>query len=158
RTFRQFVSIILTLGLLMGIPMAQDATPVSAQETEAEDVSASGLRALIEQLASDGEIVSDQFVRNLFNQLTDVEHYEDKGVYQKAVKPMSGFMGVVERLSTVGSMNESRTEQISEYASELSHKWDTTFDSNRAMESLWNLSVDIGPRIAGEQGERDAAN
>src|SRR5699024_1525670 len=113
RTFRQFVSIILTLGLLMGIPMAQDATPVSAQETEAEDVSASGLRALIEQLASDGEILSDQFVRNLFNQLTGVEHYADKGVYQKAVKHMGGFMDLVEQLTTVGIMTESANEQIS---------------------------------------------
>src|SRR5699024_8534936 len=75
-----------------------------------------------------------------------------------AVKHMGGFMDLVNQLTTLGIITESGSDQITEYADQLTHKWDTTFDANRAMNVLWNLSVDIGPRVAGMQGERDAAN
>lgn len=158
RTFRPIIALLLAFGLLLGFSTPQgDVAPVVAASA-VEDVSSEGLRELIDELAKEGEILSDQLVRNLYNLLTGVEHYVNKAEYEKAVRHMSGFNDLVNQLHALGIVTENGHSQMTSYANELARKWDMIYDSNRAMKTLYDLSVEIGPRAPGTDAEKEAAH
>src|SRR5699024_9641819 len=96
--------------------------------------------------------------RSLKNHVQGLTHYFDQGNYEKATKHIDGFIDLVEQLYAIDIVSEQAEQNLVAYAKTLQQSWTMTFDANRVMATLKDLSVNIGPRVAGADGEKEAAN
>ncbi|WP_176448330.1 glycoside hydrolase family 3 N-terminal domain-containing protein [Lentibacillus sp. CBA3610] len=120
--------------------------------------SAEDIMATVDQLEDDGAFASDTAPRALNQHLTAVSHYEDQEADEKVVKHMQGFNDLLDHQLENELISASAYDVLQSQGDALIEKWEAfAFDSERAMAHLEHLSVDIGPRVAGEEGEQEAA-
>ncbi len=160
RRFGAFMSAVLISSTLVGFsPKSMDYNytsnnAITQEETEASIVN---MQALIDSLEKDGEFASPAVSRALKTHITAVGHYESSKSYKKAIKHMESFHVLLNNYVTKGMISENAANLLRDYADALISKWDAIFDSARVMDYLHQLSVEIGPRVAGTDGERKAA-
>jgi hypothetical protein len=109
---------------------------------------------LVENLAAD-EQLND--ARPLLMHLTAVDQFEQQGETDKVIRHMESFELLLTHQLDNEMMSAYAYENLSAYTDFIIHKWEWSFDSNRAMQHISYLSQDIGPRVAGADSEREAA-
>ncbi|MFS0646423.1 M20/M25/M40 family metallo-hydrolase [Siminovitchia sp. 179-K 8D1 HS] len=163
RRFGTLISFILILSLLMGFsPKHPDFdftnqidSPVIAQDDA--DVSIANMKALMENFQKDGEFATPSAYRLLSTHVTAVGHYEESKSYKKAIKHMESFHILVNSQQANKLISDQAARILKDYADALIKKWEVIFDADRVMDYLRKLSVEIGPRVAGTEGEKKAA-
>lgn len=131
---------------------SDDGSPVD------EEVSVERLSEMIDEFEASGDIASEPMARSLKNHVQGLTHYFDQGNYEKATKHIDGFIDLVEQLYAIDIVSEQAEQNLVAYGKTLQQSWTMTFDANRVMATLKDLSVNIGPRVAGADGEKEAAN
>ncbi|GIN97243.1 hypothetical protein J6TS1_31130 [Siminovitchia terrae] len=160
RRFGAFLSAVLIGSTLVGfspksIEYNHTSSPaITQEETETSIVN---MQALLDRLEKDGEFSSAAVSRALKTHITAVGHYESSKSYKKAIKHMESFYVLLNSYGNKGMISENADNLLRDYADALISKWDTVFDSDRVMDYLHQLSVEIGPRVAGTKGEKKAA-
>jgi|GEM_PF-188871 len=120
--------------------------------------SAEDIKTLVGQLEDEGAFASDTAPRALMRHLDAVSHYEDQEADEKVIKHMQGFNDLLDHQQNNELISAEAYNLLQSQADALIAKWETfTFDSERAMAHLQHLSEEIGPRVAGEEGEQEAA-
>ena len=120
--------------------------------------SAESLKAIVDGFVDRGEIEGDATARLLQTHLTAVSRYESNEQAEKVVKHMESFQSLLDHQQDSGVISETAANILITYADQLIEKWDVAFDSQRVMDHLQHLSVDIGPRVAGSDEEKQAAD
>lgn len=163
RRFGTFISFMLILSLLMGFSPKQtdfdfmnhiDSSSVTQEET---DVSIANMKDLMENFQKDGEFATPAAYRLLSTHVTAVGHYEGSKSYKKAIKHMESFHTLLNSQQANKLISDEAAHILKDYADALIKKWEVIFDSDRVMDYIRALSVDIGPRVAGTEGEKKAA-
>src|SRR5699024_10576244 len=90
--------------------------------------------------------------------LTAVDQFEQQGEIDKVIRHMESFELLLEHQFDNEMMSEYAYENLTAYTAFIIDKWEGSFDSNRAMQHISYLSEDIGPRVAGADSEREAAD
>ncbi|MDQ0273793.1 M28 family peptidase [Cytobacillus purgationiresistens] len=124
---------------------------------EDRDASIANLYALIEKFEKDGEFASTAASRILKTHIAAVEHYEKNKSFKKAIKHMEGFQILLTSQEEGGLISENAAGALREYTDSLISNWEVIFDSERVMDHIRQLSVAIGPRVAGSSEEKQAA-
>ncbi|WP_164215723.1 M28 family peptidase [Virgibacillus sp. YIM 98842] len=122
------------------------------------DVSASGMKAFVELLDEQGAFENDRAVRALTTHLTAVEQYEDQQEIDKVIRHMESFKLLLTHQLDNGQITASAAAALQDYTDFLIAKWENVFNAGNAMDHLEYLSVDLGERVAGTDGEREAAS
>lgn len=122
-----------------------------------EGVSAAGIKSLVERFEDEGEFESATIARGLKNHLTAVDLFEKQQDADKVLKHMNSFILMLDQHNKNELISGKAYRILSSYANELIDLWTTDFDSEQAMTHIEYLSVDIGPRVAGTDAEREAA-
>lgn len=154
------IAIMLMFSILSGFVTAEQTVAASANDDGRAngEATAENLIEMIEQFEADGNITSEPIARSLKNHVQGLAHYFNQGNYEKASNHIDGFIDLLEQLHAMDIVSETAKEQLGTYATSLKQNWTMTFDSNRVMATLKDLSVHIGPRVAGADGEKEAAN
>ena len=90
---------------------------------DAEDISASGMRNLVESLADEGEFESETDVHLLTTHLTAVSHYEDKAQGDKVVKHMTSFKQLIDQLHENKLVSKKAYNALNKNADSVIEKW-----------------------------------
>src|SRR5699024_10921010 len=122
------------------------------------DVTVDDLKNVIEAATERGDIADDKTSRSLLTHLTALDHYTNQGQWQKAVEHMDGFGDMLRQYHQMEQISTNTAKILTVYKRYLTDQWDTAFDTSRAMDTIKGLSVDIGPRVAGSEEERQAAD
>ncbi|RST72736.1 M28 family peptidase [Siminovitchia acidinfaciens] len=160
RRFGTLMSAVLISSTLVGfspksIEYSQtSSTPIVQEESQASIVN---MQALIDRLEKDGEITSAAVARALKTHITAVGHYESSKSYKKAIKHMESFHVLLNNYEKTRMISGNAANLLSEYADALIGQWDVIFDSERVMDHIRELSVEIGTRVPGSEGEKQAA-
>lgn len=161
KRFSMLLSILLVATLLMGFSNPQASTSSDfnpIESTAATDISIDEMKSLIDQFTGEGEISNAAISRSLNTHLTGLEHYIDKGSWQKAAGHMNGFKQLISQFNQIGVVSDYAYETLNAFADTLAAEWNIVFDSNEVMKTIKDLSVDIGPRAPGSEAEKEAAN
>lgn len=118
---------------------------------------AENIKSLVERFEDEGAFTSEVAARALKTHMIAVDRFEKQGDTTKVVKHMNGFNLLLEHQVDNELISEQAAQILKGFSDGLTEEWITKFDSNRAMSNLWHLSVDIGPRVAGSESEREAA-
>lgn len=86
-------------------------------------LSAVGMKTLVEQLDSEGEITSDSITRLLATHLTAVSHYEDKEWRDKVLKHMDSFQLLVEKFKEDAVITEKAYSYLETESEKLIAHW-----------------------------------
>lgn len=121
------------------------------------DISANEIKSLIERLEDEGEFTSEIAARALKTHMVAVNRFEEQQDTIKVVKHMKSFHLLLDHQIDNELISTHAAQIIQEYTSDYLVKWSTKFDINLAMDNLRYLSVDIGPRVAGSESEKQAA-
>ena len=122
-----------------------------------DDVTADEIKSLVERFENEDEFADETAARALKTHLTAVGHFEEKGDAEKVVKHMESFIVLLDHQNENELMSGKAYRIIETYANELLDLWSFEFDSERAVEHIRYLSEDIGPRVAGTDEEKQAA-
>lgn len=123
---------------------------------DSEDVgSAANMMNLVENLAADEELNDS---RPLLMHLTAVDQFEQQGENAKVIRHLESFHLILEHQFNNEQMSAYAYENLTAYTDFIIHKWEWSFDADRAMQHISYLSEDIGPRVAGDDTEREAAD
>jgi hypothetical protein len=115
---------------------------------------AANMMNLVENLAADEELNDS---RPLLMHLTAVDQFEQQGATDKVIRHLESFELLLEHQFDNEMMSEYAYDNLTAYTDFIINKWEGSFDSNRAMQHISYLSEDIGPRVAGADSEREAA-
>jgi hypothetical protein len=115
---------------------------------------AANMMNLVENLAADEELND---TRPLLMHLTAVDQFEQQGAVDKVIRHMQSFELMLTHQFDNEQMSEYAYENLTAYTDFIINKWEGSFDSNRVMQHISYLSEDIGPRVAGADSEREAA-
>lgn len=118
---------------------------------------AANMKTLVSHFEDKGDIKDSQAAHDLNMHLTAVEHFEKKEAAKKVVKHMKGFKTLLNHQKENQLISERASSILDHYADYLIEKWDMDFDADKAMDHIRHLSVDIGPRVAGSDEEKEAA-
>ncbi|VEF49336.1 aminopeptidase [Bacillus freudenreichii] len=160
RRFGALMSAVLISSTLVGFsPKSIDYNHTSSTAIAQEEPQASivNMQALLDRLDKDGEFANATVARTLKTHITAVGHYESSKSYKKAIKHMESFHVLLNNFLAKRMVSENAANLLNEYADALIGQWDVIFDSDRVMDYLHELSVEIGPRVAGTEGEKKAA-
>lgn len=154
------IAFMLIFSLFSGLATIEQTAAAAADDggQTTEEATIEGLIEMIEQFETDGDITSEPIARSLKNHVQGLAHYFNQGNYGKAADHIDGFLDLLDQLHAMDIVSETAKEQLATYATSLKQNWTMTFDSNRVMATLKDLSVHIGPRVAGADGEKEAAN
>ncbi|WP_227002617.1 M28 family peptidase [Salicibibacter kimchii] len=157
-----FVSMGQPMMTVVPFLMDEEATynEVSAMPLENcgdPQVTASGLQTLVGQFDEDGEFEGEDASHSLDIHLEVVSHYENQEETEKVVEHMGGFHDLLDHQLGNGLISHEAFEILSDFANDLTENDEPTFDANRVMDHVEHLSVDIGERVAGSEGEAEAA-
>lgn len=119
--------------------------------------SVANMKALVAHFEAEGEFADDHASRSLQIHLTAVDQFEKKKAIGKIIKHMESFKRLLEQQKEKALISEYAFTALETYTDYVIEKWEFTFDSQRAMDHLRHLSVDIGPRVAGSDEEKEAA-
>lgn len=160
RRFGAIMSAVLISSTLVGFsPKSIDYNTTSSAAITQEDPQASivNMQALLDRLEKDGEITSAAVARALKTHVTAVGHYESSKSYKKAIKHMESFHVLINSYESKRMISANAAKLLNEYADALIGQWDVIFDSERVMDHIRELSVEIGTRVPGSEGEKQAA-
>ncbi|MFA1819688.1 M28 family peptidase [Virgibacillus oceani] len=147
--------------LMTVVPYLFDARATNTQIEgialyDSEDVgTAANMMNLVENLAADEELNDS---RPLLMHLTAVDQFEQQGEIDKVIRHMESFELLLEHQFDNEMMSAYAYENLTAYTAFIIEKWEGSFDSNRAMQHISYLSEEIGPRVAGADSEREAAD
>ncbi|MFJ7934587.1 M6 family metalloprotease domain-containing protein [Sporosarcina sp. NPDC096371] len=106
---------------------ATSETDASKTATESNvllnDISAAGIKALVERLQENGDITNATAARALTTHLTAVDRFEKQEAGDKVVKHMAGFKVLLEQQVKNGLITKEVSNTINGYAELLSQKW-----------------------------------
>ncbi|MFJ7934601.1 M28 family peptidase [Sporosarcina sp. NPDC096371] len=111
----------------------------------------------INYFKDDGDIQNESTVRALKMHLSAVNQFQKTGQTDKVIQHMQGFKQLLDNQRNNGVLSEVAFDVLNTYAQYVTGKIEGPFDADIAMEHVKRLSVDIGPREAGTQGEREGA-
>ena len=96
----------------------------TASETNVllNDISAAGIKALVERLQKNGDITNATAARALTTHLTAVELYEKQQAGDKVVKHMDGFTVLLDQQTKNGLLSEKASNTIKGYAALMLQK------------------------------------
>ena len=116
----------------------------------------SDLEALIYRFVDEGEF-QGSLIRQLQLYLDGMAQYEKRGEWKKLEDTMARFINLLDTAIVRGLLSERAYNQIIAYTNYLLGLWDYDFNVNYVMKHIKHLSVDIGPRVAGTEGEKKAS-
>ncbi len=119
--------------------------------------SAESMKALVEYFEDEGEISSPEAARLLKTHLTAVSVYEGKEQAEKVVKHLESLKQLLSHQEEIGHLSDRASHILVNYADHLLEEWAVDFDAQRAVDHIRHLSVEIGPRVAGTDEEKQAA-
>ncbi|UJL45935.1 amidohydrolase family protein [Virgibacillus sp. NKC19-16] len=90
----------------------------------AEPRSIEDMKTLVDEFRSDGDIESDETVRNLQTHLTSVGHYESTGSMNKAIRHLNSFKQLLDFLGTNGEISEEVATVLTDHAEALLEIWE----------------------------------
>ena len=155
-----FLAIFLVAGLFLSFSQSvvnADSTP-KLTEAVVTETSITELKNLVQDFAADGEISNQGIARALETHLTALERFADQEKWDKAVKHTDGFIAYILQQEKVGHISENASTILRDHAFILQIEWATVYDSDQVMNTISDLSVDIGPRVAGSAEEKQAAD
>lgn len=164
KKFVKFISFTVLLLFLLAIPatafaqssQVQDNSPTQKLNQQLEN--AEDIKAQIDQLKDQGAFNSETAPRALKLHLTAVSHYEKQNSTEKVIKHMRGFNELLNQQQNNDLISAEAFELLQTQADRLIEKWEAVnFDVEKAMTHLRYLSLDIGPRVAGTESEKEAA-
>lgn len=161
--FGRSISLFIIFFLLMGFSPNNTAfenmnlidSPVATQDKD--DISIANMKSLMEIFQEDGEFSTPETYRALSTHMTAVGHYEERKSYKKAIKHMESFHILLHKHHENKRISDHAANILKEYADALIKKWEAVFDSERVMDHIRELSAGIGPRVAGTEEEKKAA-
>jgi hypothetical protein len=121
-------------------------------------VNALGIKALVERFENEGEFNGEVAPRNLKSHLTTIHLYERLRDSEKVIKQLSSFRSLLDQQLENELISGKAYRILESYTQEMIDLWSVDFESERAMEHIHYLSVDIGPRVAGSDAEKQAAD
>lgn len=119
--------------------------------------SAENMKSQVEHFENEGEFANEEAASSLKMHLTAVDHFEKQDKEDKVIKHMKNFKLLLGHQKENELISEKAFNNLESYSDYLIEKWDINFDSERAMEHLRHLSVDLGPRVAGSEAEKQAS-
>ena len=119
--------------------------------------SAENMKLQVEHFKDAGEFADEETPRALKMHLTAVDRFEKQEKEDKVLKHMRSFKLLLDHQLESDLISEKAYNNLDAYANYLIEKWDTNFDSERAMDHIRHLSVELGPRVAGNDAEKEAA-
>ena len=155
-----FLTFILITGLLLGFsqPVVNADSIPAPTETTVTETSTTELKNLIQQFREEGEITNQGIARALNQHVTALERFADQEKWDKAVHHTDGFVQYILQQEKVGHISENASTTLQNHAFALKIEWATVYDSDQVMDTIKHLSVDIGPRVAGSEEEKQAAD
>lgn len=111
----------------------------------------------IDQFKDDEDIQDESAVHTLKLHLNAVEHFQKQGKTDKVIKHMQGFKRLLDYQKNNGVISEIPFDVLNTYAQYVIGKQEGPFDSDKVMDHIEHLSVDIGPREAGSNAEKAGA-
>ena len=157
KQFSVLLAILLSLSVLMGFSHANETGQASDNTVNTQvDYSIDGLRELVDSFRASGDIKNKGIAQAIHSHINNFERDFQKGDLEKAQKRLDKIIDFVKQQQKTGNISEHAGERITAYASNLL-KEEEAFDANRAFETIRALSVDIGPRAPGSDGEKQAA-
>lgn len=114
------------------------------------------LEALVYRFLNEGEYYGS-VIRQMQLYLEGMKAYENRGEWAKLTETMERFINFLTTSHSRGLMSDLAYNQLIAYINYLLSHWDFSFNAERVMEHIKYLSVDIGPRVAGADGEKRAS-
>lgn len=145
------------LGNVVELNQVDDSTNLLLLADDGTDISIANMKLLIEGFEKEGEFANLAISRSLQVHLTSVGHYEEIGSMKKALKHLNSFNLLVDLQRGNGMISDRASSILTSYTNSLIGKWEVIFDSDRVMDHIRHLSVDVGPRVAGSKEEKQAA-
>lgn len=119
--------------------------------------SAENMKAQVEHFEDEGEFANEEASRSLKMHLTAVDRFEKQEKEDKVIKHMKSFKLLLNHQMENKLISEQAFNNLEPYTDYLIEKWDINFDSERAMDHIRHLSVELGPRVAGNEAEKEAS-
>ena len=111
----------------------------------------------IDRFKDDEDIQDESAVHALKLHLNAVEHFQKQGKTDKVIKHMQGFKRLLDYQKNNEVISEIPFDVLNTYAQYVIGKQEGPFDSDKVMDHIKHLSVDIGPREAGSHAEKAGA-
>lgn len=143
------ISVVLVMALIF--------PGFSQGEEDLSETSVQNMKKLIECFVEEGQFSDRDAARTLLIHLTAVGHFEARGFVEKAIRHMHSFKSLLSRQQEDELISEKAHRILKVQADELMNKWQPDFDADRAMDHIRYLSEELGPRVAGTDAERQAA-
>ena len=111
----------------------------------------------IDYFKEDGNIRNDIAVRTLKMHISGVALFQKQGQTDKVIKQMQSFKRLLDNQKSNGGISGIAHDVLNTYTQYVIGKINGSFNSDNVMKHIKHLSVDIGPREAGSEGERAGA-
>ena len=111
----------------------------------------------IDYFKEDGDIRDEITVRTLKMHISGVNLFQKQGQTDKVIKHMQSFKRLLDNQKNNGAISGIAFDVLNTYTQYVIGKINGPFNSDNVMEHIKHLSVDIGPREAGSEGERAGA-
>lgn len=118
---------------------------------------ATNMKALVEHFEEEGAFVRESDARQLKMHLTAVDLFEQQQAGEKILKHLYNLLILLDYQYNNEFISEKAYHDLAAYTHYLIDKWVDDFNADNAMQHISYLSEDIGPRVAGTEFEKEAA-